>query len=232
MNFNLFRSQIRGIIGNYPILFYSLYGLKSLNRRLSVQQDTQLVIEGFPRSGNTFAVLAFEHLQSSSIKLAHHLHVIAQVKRAVQYSIPTLILIRDPKDVTISLIMRNPEATLLSILNGYIDYYTTISLYKDHFVTADFKELINDYACVIRAINIKFNTKFQEISPTPDDQDIIFAKISELSKIYVNGDKSKAAYPSAEKKALKEYWATKIDAPCLAPILSKAYSVYQEFFVK
>jgi len=154
-----------------------------------------------------------------------------QIKRAVQYSIPILILIRDPKDVAVSLIIRNPESTLLSILNSYIQYYTAIFPYKDKLVIVDFKDLIDDLASVIKSINHKFDTSFRESSPTKDDQDVIFAKISELSKVYVNGEKTKAAYPSSEKKALKDYWKTKINDPCLAPVLSTAYSVYKDILI-
>jgi len=47
---------VRNLLGEYPSLFYSLYGLKHSNRQRFTNSNTQIVIEGFPRSGNTFAV--------------------------------------------------------------------------------------------------------------------------------------------------------------------------------
>ncbi len=55
---------LRSFFGKYPLLFYFLYGLLPKNRMLSVNRNTQLVIEGFPRSANTFAVVALQNAQS------------------------------------------------------------------------------------------------------------------------------------------------------------------------
>ena len=58
---------------------------------------TQLVIEGYPRSANTYAVVAFAAVQPERPRIAHHLHVAAQVLAAVDRDIPTMVLIRRPQ---------------------------------------------------------------------------------------------------------------------------------------
>jgi hypothetical protein len=59
----------------------------------SVSRTTQLVIEGYPRLGNTFAVVAFLQAQKEDVRIAHHLHAPAQVIRAARWRIPTIVLI-------------------------------------------------------------------------------------------------------------------------------------------
>jgi hypothetical protein len=53
------REQVRRYVGEHPFLFFNFYGLRPRYLDLLVDRTTQLVIEGFPRSGNTFAVVAF-----------------------------------------------------------------------------------------------------------------------------------------------------------------------------
>ena len=84
----------RRYIGRHPFLFYNFYRLKPSYRDLLVDRRTQIVIEGFPRSGNTFAVVAFQQAQRESVRVARHLHMREQVIRAAKWGIPTLLLAR------------------------------------------------------------------------------------------------------------------------------------------
>ena len=54
---------------------------------LMVRRGTEICIEGFPRSGNTFAVYAFE-LWNPGSQVAHHLHAPGQFVRALRLSVP------------------------------------------------------------------------------------------------------------------------------------------------
>ena len=88
--------------GRHPAIYFNLYRLLRTreNFERAVTPDTQLVIEGFPRSGNTFARRAFVMAQDERFdktRIARHLHVPAQVVRAARWQIPTLVLIRKPK---------------------------------------------------------------------------------------------------------------------------------------
>ena len=91
-------------VGKYPALYYPIYGRKYPANYISTNKDTQICIEGFPRSGNTYSVSAFK-LANKGIKISHHLHVPAQVLLAVQYQIPTIVVIRNPLDAVTSLLI-------------------------------------------------------------------------------------------------------------------------------
>src|SRR5215204_2605761 len=105
--------------GGHPTVFFSLYRLLRTRKDLTraVTPDKQVVIEGFPRSGNSFARRAFIMAQDETFdvtRIAHHLHVPAQVIRAAQWQIPTLVLIRRPRDAVHSVVIRDP----MSIAQG------------------------------------------------------------------------------------------------------------------
>ena len=66
-------------INNYSRIFPAYIRLRDLvlgsdQKRMLYSKETELVIEGFPRSANTFAVLAFDYAQPDDVKLAHQLH--------------------------------------------------------------------------------------------------------------------------------------------------------------
>ena len=57
--------------------------------------DSQLVIEGFPRSGNTWTEALIRAYAKDPVRLAHHSHAPAHVLYALKEKIPVLLLARD-----------------------------------------------------------------------------------------------------------------------------------------
>jgi len=74
-NFTEMRFALRAALGQHPWLYFALQHLRPSRRHLLVTKDTEIVIEGYPRSANTFAVVAFLLAQGHPVKIAHHLHV-------------------------------------------------------------------------------------------------------------------------------------------------------------
>src|SRR5262245_65181203 len=76
------RRRLRGWLGQHPALYLPLArGFRRAydGSRKTVGPETELVIEGFPRCGNSFAVAAFSLAQPRPVRIAHHLHAPAQV---------------------------------------------------------------------------------------------------------------------------------------------------------
>lgn len=71
---------------------------KSLAIKRIVHLNSELMIVGYPRCANSFALAAFRSVNGGSIKLrvATHVHSPAQVRQAIRWSIPCLVLIRKP----------------------------------------------------------------------------------------------------------------------------------------
>ena len=88
-----------------------------------VTPTTEIVIERYPRSANTFALVAFQLAQSRELEIAHHLHAAAQIKRAVALGVPAIVLVREPSEAVLSLMVRDPSASMRWAIRGYVRFF-------------------------------------------------------------------------------------------------------------
>jgi hypothetical protein len=210
---------IRIALGPYPRLFFPLARFKE-GHRAAVGKDTELVIEGFPRSGNSFAVYAFQMVQPRPVQLAHHLHAPAQIISAVRRDLPILILIREPVAAVSSLIIRHPYISIRMALYEYIRFYETITPYRNKFVVGLFDEVTNNYGEVIQRINQRFSTGFALFEHNEANVQKSFDLIEQLNRQKNNGalaelriarpspirEKLKAARPLALEVEKQRHW--------------------------
>ena len=96
------RFRLKTFLGTRPRLYFPFFRVKNGHSDLLVDETTDLCVEGFPRSANSFTVSAIQSAQPQSLSVAHHTHVPANAIRATRLRIPTLILIRNPGDAIIS----------------------------------------------------------------------------------------------------------------------------------
>jgi hypothetical protein len=130
--------------------------------------DTQAVIDGYTRSANTFAVYAFQLAQPEPVRLAHHLHATAQLMQAATRGLPTLMLIRHPKGAVLSQLVREPDVDLLDALFAYRRFHESLLPYRDAFVVADYREVVDDLGSVIRRMNSRFGTAYGVFEGSPE----------------------------------------------------------------
>lgn len=195
--------------GGNPTIYFTLYKLLRTRDDVKriVARDTQLVIEGFPRSGNSFARRAFVLAQSENFdtrRIAHHLHVPAQVVQAARWQIPTLVLIRNPRDAVLSFALWDP-ISIDDALRYYISFYETVEDYRDAYVLGDFEEVTKDFGPVIKRINDKFRTTFSLFRHDEENVGRVFADMDTYAKNKF-GDSQwerKVHHPSAVKERMK-----------------------------
>jgi hypothetical protein len=193
-----------------------------------VEPDTELVIEGFQRSGNTFAVFAFEMAQERPIKSAHHLHSSAQVTRAVKLGIPVLLLIRDPRDSTVSHVIREPCVPMEQALRAWIRFYERAVPVRARVFVADFSRVSTDFGAVIRDFNIKYGTGYKEFDHTEENVARCFDLIEDRNKQrYGRLEEGKVARPSEERRGVKSELLGRFDDPALASTRRRAYEIYR-----
>lgn len=219
---------LKKTIARYPLLFFPISKLRSERGPATsgeptssqlVSRDTQLVIEGFQRTGNTFAVRAFQYAQPNPIKIAYHFHAPAQILRAVKLGIPTLVVIRNPKDAVASYVARWPVVSISRALELYVFFYESIEDYKSSYIIGEFEEVTQNYSKVIQKINAKFGTNFVPFSDSKTDRDKV------LEEIVV--DKSSFSDKLGNHK--KETLLQEILHEKHSNILRKAETIYQEF---
>lgn len=139
--------------------------LKSLLRGIDprervINNDTQLVLDGFQGSANSFGTAAFRNSQTKPVKIAHHMHSPAQIIQAIDKNIPVLLFIREPVGAVISLTSRWTYISVNSGLKSYINFYNKLASYQSHYVVSTFEQTTNCFYTVVQNLNYKFNTNF------------------------------------------------------------------------
>jgi hypothetical protein len=222
-----FEKWLQIYAGKHPSAFYSLYRLARKDHARVVTPDTQLVIEGFPRSANTFARVAFNRAQSERVRIAHGLHVPAQVIRASTWRIPTLVLIRKPKDAVLSFAIRDP-ISVDKALRYYLSFYETVEGYRDAYVLGLFEEVTEDFGDVIRRINGRFGTTFSPFSHDEPNVDGVFARIEKNSRKRFGETslENKVSRPFASREKLKREVGYELENPKRRDLISRAETVY------
>jgi hypothetical protein len=222
-----FEKWLQIYAGKHPSTFYGLYRLAGKDQKRVVTPDTQLVIEGFPRSANTFARVAFNRAQSERVRIAHGLHVPAQVIRASRWRIPTLVLIRAPKDAVISFAIRDP-ISVDQALRYYLSFYETVEEYRDAYVLGLFEEVIEDFGEVIRRINDRFGTAFSPFSHDEPNVDGVFARIEKNTRKRFGETslENKVSRPFASREKLKREVGYELENSKRRDLISRAETVY------
>jgi hypothetical protein len=147
-----------------------------------VGSEAKLLIEGFTRSGVTFAVIAFQSCQPEPVRVAHTLHAPAHIQAAVRRGIPALVTIRDPEAAVLSAIIREPYVTVEQGLKAWIRFYTRILKYRQGFVLGLFDDVVGDFGRVIHDINERFGTTFKEFDHTPENVEACFSIIEDRAR--------------------------------------------------
>lgn len=213
--------------GKHPAVFFSLYRLMRKDQTRVVTPETQLVIEGFPRSGNSFARVAFNQAQNGRVRIAHGLHVPAQVIRAARWQIPTLVLIRKPRDAVLSFAIRDP-ISVDQALKYYLSFYETVERYRDAYVLGPFEEVTRDYGRVIRRINDRFGTTFSLFRHDEENVNRVFARMEKNSRKRYGETRweTKVSVPSDLKERMKHEVEYDLEAPKRKRLIAEAEAVY------
>jgi hypothetical protein len=174
------RHALRRTISTHPRLYLPLARWKSGESVLGA--ETQLVIDTFPRSANTFAVIAFQLAQNSHVRVAHHMHASASLLAAAARGVPALLPVREPQPTIVSGHIREPQFTLRELLKDYSTFYESITPVRDRFVIATFDEVTSDLGAVIRRVDERYGTRFRDFEHSKENIEVVFALIDERSE--------------------------------------------------
>jgi hypothetical protein len=202
-----------------------------------VSSSSIIMIEGYPRCANSFAVRAFRKNNEigSVFKTATHLHSHAHVLRGLYLDIPTLVLIREPDFAILSRLAHIIEANeicynsfpkddnhqLLALTRywtkRYYKFYSSLLTYKNNFVIADFREVVNNFDAIIDKINSFYDTKFNHFNHTQENVDLIFKSTG------------KHLSPSSRRNSIKDYFHNYYYSSINSFDRERANSIYRSF---
>lgn len=212
-------SVLRRTIRTHPFLYqWVCFYRRVVLRQYSALADarTELCIEGYPSSGNSFALLTAIDVWPG-LPIASHRHCVAAVKRALALEVPTLIVIRDPWDAIASYIVRFGAPVDRAVLE-YRDFYCWVA--RDARPTLiDFDLMLADPQFFVRLVG-RLTSR-----PVPEDvaqrdlarqyHEQMEKRMLELSRQpnnWVVPNKQKETLKEGVKEQLAARWGQEMDA--------------------
>jgi len=228
--------EVMSLAAPYPAV--ALSSARVRRHGVLVGPGTDLLVEGYPRSGNSFAVSAFGLSRAGGMRIAHHTHAPAHVIAAVRLGVPALVLIRDPRDAVVDFVGAKPALSAGQALRGWVRFYHPLLRYRHGFVVARSEELTRDFGAVVRRLNERFGTAFAELERTAD----VERRIREGTEEYWRGRRGRglpvlgrgrggeagpAGSPQGSPEALREHVRTELESPRLARRCATARAMYR-----
>jgi hypothetical protein len=221
--------EAKTIVAEYPFL-----ALAIARRRhgIPVRDDTRIVIEGFPRTGTSFAVAAFDLAQEGRVRIACHVHAPAQIVAGARRGLPCVVIAREPEETSLSFVIRNPHLTIRHALRGYLRFYEPLLRLHGRFVVGTFEQVTNDFGEVTRRVNERFGTAFREFEHTEENVRRCFEAIDEdYRKRLPEGEalERQVARPSEWRIRMKDEIRSSYQASSSASLRARAERVFEAF---
>jgi hypothetical protein len=153
------RFRLHGLLVARPAARRVYAALQPKIRGGVVTDRTELVLEGYPRSANTYALAAFRCANGNGPVVADHLHAASSVVEGASRGLPVIVVVRDPVDAAASLIQRQ-HVRPVTALEAYVRFHTAIRPHLDHVVVSDFEVTTSSFGSAIEAANARFGTSF------------------------------------------------------------------------
>lgn len=200
-------------------------------RRTLARKHSAIVIEGYLRSGNTFSVAAFAVANGTDLHVGRHLHGAPHVLRAARLGLPTVVLIRQPRDAVLSYLIRRDTLSPDDALLEYLDFYRTVLRVRGSFVVGLFDQVVTDFGAVIDEVNVRYGTAFVRYEPTAASMEAAFGLVEEMNRKECRGEvvETHVGRPSRERAERKEHLRALLDEPRTAALLQAAEECYGRY---
>jgi hypothetical protein len=225
------RHHLRRPLARTPFVWDATMLVRTDKRLTLARRDTAIVMEGFSRSGNTFAAAAFMVSNGRSVHIGRHLHGAPHLLRAARLGVPAVALIRDPRDAVLSYVIRRDQLTPADALIEYVDFYRTAWRARDSFVVGAFERVTHEFGAVIDAVNQRFGTDFSRYEATPDNDRATFSLVEQMNREECHGEvvESQVGRPSPERTRQRLALEGLLEDPSLKPRLDEAQAWYQRY---
>ena len=145
-------------------LWFELYRKRHGVKINYFSPETRYLLDGYPRSGNTFSLSLVKKFFGKD-NILHHFHAVAPIKIAFRKNIPVFILLRNPEDAITSYYLKefalmkksipdNIDIKLLKTLTDqYVFYYNFVKNNLSRLTIIEFKKLIAAPTDLLEVIN-------------------------------------------------------------------------------
>jgi hypothetical protein len=122
-------------------------------------------------------VLAFRQW-NPDLSVAHHMHAVFQVRRAVKLGVPCCVLVREPLDAVASTVLMDRERVSDdACFESYVRFHRGLEPLRHGVVICDFEELVADPSVAVERLNERFGTAFASAPMTRSDEASTLAEL-------------------------------------------------------
>lgn len=116
--------------------------------------ETDIVIEGYPRSSNSFTIWMLTVLQGGKpdLRIAHHIHSIENLRLGLHFGKPLLLLLRAPQDAILSYMIYS-DRTVEYATDRYVRFHSDVLALPRMPAVVDFETVVSDFNQVVRVVN-------------------------------------------------------------------------------
>lgn len=221
---------VKHFLQRFPLVYrrIQLYRYRNTkNYKQIVGPGSDILIEGYPRSANSFATRAFRVSNGEDFIIATHLHVYTHVVLGIHYKVPTLCLIRHPKDCVLSYAVMlgnmggieefNARYNMRWLIDDYVVFYKRLKKYKDQFLMATFTEVSTDFGKVMQALNDKCGSSFVPFDHTDENVKTVFNR----------SDADTYLSPNVKRDEVKQLYRSQLDALKESKAYKEACELYE-----
>lgn len=173
-------------------------------------RGADVCIEGYPRSGNSWAVFCFRRWNPRA-RIAHHAHVPGQVLEALHARIPTAVVIRPPVDAVASyLVFSGGRVSARVALWAYTRFHDRLRAVAGELTVCGFEELTASPEVLVARLNNRFGTSFAAAELASDDRAAVLGELRDRA-IELGGDVvTQQSAPSESRERLKHRARTQV----------------------
>ena len=145
--------RVREYIRSNPTLYRLIASLRKLagqDKKFLCERESDLCLEAYPSSANSFLCRVVKYL-NKDLNIAQHTHSIANIKIALKYNIPVVIIIRDPLEAISSRVVRFNTGIGQGIFE-YINFYEFVAEHFDKLIVVCFEDVVKNTSSVLQKI--------------------------------------------------------------------------------
>jgi len=218
------KRSMRRVLWRSPALYAPLGWF--LQGRSVRKLDFDCWLDGFPRSGNTFAAKALRLSLPGRIILRSHTHHPAYIRAAVQAGKPGIFVLRRPADAVTSWAIYS-EMPIVELLDYYIDFHQALLGILPQMFVAVFEDFSNDIQPLLGRFFARHGLESTSFHPTTEE---IFQLI-ERDNISARGAVSEMTIhrPSKARDVLKRELVQQLETASAQARLREAQALYERF---
>lgn len=187
-----------------------------------VTPDCDLVVAGVPGSANSFLRAAIL-IDNPDLRIASHAHVWTEVRDAVRWKRPVVLLVREPLSAAASRMSRFGNASAREALRDYAEYHERVLPWADDVVVARFEDATRRPGEVVLRVNRRFGT---DLRPFPHERPETMEELHALLREANGAVPTGHHVDDAERKATLAAVHDAIRAPELQQLRSRCLAVH------